>query len=1077
MTFPVLNAARRACALAMPFLVGVGLSQFVVAAEPTEAQRAAKAAAAKAQMPQIRVGAEVLGGPVTPTATVPARSLPILAEWKPGDPIKEIPKRREWVPEPMAPVNPTTWTQDPLLDLQKAATANLGPSRAFQTPFLNFAPQPFNGSTPPDTVGEVGLNHYVHMINGAGGTAVRIFNKAGNLVSGPFALDTLSPGGACSDGLGDPIPVYDELADRWVLTEFSGGGDVLCVYVSQTPDPTGAYHAYTFNTPNFPDYPKYAVWPDAYYVGTNETGPSPVYALDRDNMLTGAVARPPQRFTAPSLAAFGFQILQPADLDGAPPPPAGTPGIFMRHRDDEAHNPGTNDPAQDFLEIWQLGVDWDTPGNSFFVGPGNIPIAEIDSELCGFVSFNCFQQPNGQRLDPLRELVMWRLQYRNFGTHQTLVGNLTTDVDDTDHGGIRWFELRNNGAGWVLHQEGTYAPDGDSRWMGSIAMNGQGDIAVGYSVASPTQSADIRYAGRKASDPPGTLPQGEETLIAGTGSWGAERWGDYSAMSVDPADDCTFWYTHMHADGNNQWGLRLGAFAMEGCAAPSNCGNSTLDGGEQCDDGNGAGGDGCSATCQVEDGFVCTDPTPPTPNVIADPSFEGGSPNATWTEMSTNFGTPLCDPNSCNPTFTASNGDWFAWFGGIPQFEQGSLEQTLTIPVGATTLEFDLHVQACDSANDFFEVRVDGNTLFTTNPCMAGPGYSRQTVDVSGFADGGNHTLLLESVSNATNGGVSNFFVDNLSLTGAGLPSMCMPDGGGGDRCFEENFDNGLADLGDWIRFNTGPLNLDWGTTDDGFCGSVNGTPGNHTGGAAEAACIDSDAAGNGVVGAFLCSPQFTVGSPTSELDFVYNYQVFSATGEDAFEVGIGTATPSPATIGSYTVLLANDTNQGTFQSPPGVGANLDLSAFAGQDVHICFFYGADFDWYAQVDDIVVGGCSASPDSDNDGVPDNEDNCIFVPNGPLIPDAGGNSQLDTDGDNIGNACDADIFPPGGGDCNVNFGDLATLKQAFFPVNNAIADFNGDGSVNFGDLAFMKSTFFDGANPGPGPSGLPNACDP
>jgi hypothetical protein len=154
------------------------------------------------------------------------------------------------------------------------------------------------------------------------------------------------------------------------------------------------------------------------------------------------------RGTAPSLGAFVFEALIPSDLDGSTPPPAGSPNYFMRHRDDEVHNPGANNPSNDFLEIFEFHTDFATPANSTFTGPTQIPITDIDSDLCGLVSFACFPQPNtGTTLDPLREVIMWRLQYRNFGTHETLVGNFVTDVDGTDHGGIRWFELRKTGGG------------------------------------------------------------------------------------------------------------------------------------------------------------------------------------------------------------------------------------------------------------------------------------------------------------------------------------------------------------------------------------------------------------------------------------------------------------------------------------------------------------------------------------------------------------------------------------------------------------------------------------------------------
>jgi hypothetical protein len=315
-------------------------------------------------------------------------------------------------------------------------------------------------------------------------------------------------------------------------------------------------------TPNFPDYPKYGVWPDGYYVTTNEASPTQ-YVFDRENMLLGLPARPTQRFTAPNLAGFGFQAMTPADLDGTTAPPTDSPNYILRHRDDEAHNPGANDPAQDFLEVWEFSSDFDTPSNASFAQVADIPISEIDSELCGFFSFFCFPQPGTTTtLDPIREVIMHRLQYRNFGTHETLVGNMVTDVDGTDHGGVRWFELRKTGGSpWTLFQEGTIAPDDDHRWMGGIAMDGDGNIAVGYNVSSSTTPPSLAYSGRLAADPLGTMPIGETTIVTGVGNIGSNRFGDYSAMSIDPVDDQTFWFTGEYAD-DGQWATRISSFSF-----------------------------------------------------------------------------------------------------------------------------------------------------------------------------------------------------------------------------------------------------------------------------------------------------------------------------------------------------------------------------------------------------------------------------------------------------------------------------------------------------------------------------------
>lgn len=460
--------------------------------------------------------------------------------------------------------------RDPLLDRQAAGPAPSDPQ--FLAPVVNIDGQGYSGVNPPDTVGDVGPDHYVQLINAGGGAVVRVYDKAGAALGGQWALDSLGTGN-CASGLGDPIVLWDDLAGRWLLSEFSSSGNRLCVYISQTADPiTTSWYAYNFAAPSFPDYPKYAVWPNAYIVTTNEAN-STTYALNRQAMLSGAAASF-QRFTAPDLSGFGFQAMTPADFDGWIAPPAGAPGIVMRHRDTEVHGVGSCvvTAAQDCLELWELRIDWATPSNSTFTQAVNIPVANFDSDLCGLTSFYCIGMPgvptgSSSSLDPLREVIMNRLQYRNFGTHEALVGNLVTDVNGANQAGVRWFELRRlSGGGWTLYQEGTYAPDGHSRWMGSIAMDVSGNLALGYNISSSTVYPGLRYVGRLAGDPLGTLPQGEAVLIEGASRNGSNRYGDYASLNVDPVDGCTFWFTGQYNQGT-QWSTRIGAFRFDACGS------------------------------------------------------------------------------------------------------------------------------------------------------------------------------------------------------------------------------------------------------------------------------------------------------------------------------------------------------------------------------------------------------------------------------------------------------------------------------------------------------------------------------
>jgi cysteine-rich repeat protein len=488
------------------------------------------------------------------------------------------------------------------------------------------------------------------------------------------------------------------------------------------------------------------------------------------------------------------------------------------------------------------------------------------------------------------------------------------------------------------------------------------------------------------------------------------------------------------------------------------CGDALLDAGETCDDGNTNPGDGCSALCQVEPGFECTDPIAPGGNVVVDGSFEAGTPNPSWAEYSLQFGTPLCDPATCFQN-GASDGRWWAWFGGIDAFEQASLEQVVTIPSTATTLSFDVRVGECDSGDDFLSVQIDGAEV-RNDPCALTAGYVTRSVPVDDFADGGAHTLSFEATTFATNGGNSNIFVDRVAIndeSGEPVPSQCTPLP---PLCQGFDFDTESGDLSGWVLFHTTSLPVDWGTTDDGFCWS--NTPDqvpavNVTGGSGEAACADSDAAGLGAVDMYLCSPLLEAAAAVgAELRFRYNYQLFGAAGpDDRFEVLVGSEPPDAQSVGGYFTVFSTNENHGGLIALPGDSEQIDLSS---ENVYACFRYGGNFDWYAQLDDVELRAASCSSDADADGIPDDEDNCTLVANA---------SQRDTDADGFGNDCDGDFDQ----NCAVNFTDLGTMKANFFQPGTTHTDMNGDGQTNFTDLGLLKGDFFQP----PGPSGIPNIC--
>lgn len=439
------------------------------------------------------------------------------------------------------------------------AQRNFGTSSpAMPSPIQNFdGVSNRNGVYPPDTNGDVGPNHYVQWIN----LSFQIWNKSGVSLYGPANGNTLFTGfGAPCEttNAGDPIALYDPMADRWLLSQFTSSAPYgQCVAVSTSPDPTGSYYRYffQFSTTVFYDYPHFGVWPDGYYMAANRFGPSfqggSAIVFDRAGMLNGL----PVTYQAFNTS---YGSLLPSDLDGANLPPAGAPNYFA--------NRGSTT-----LNLWKLHVDWATPANSTFTGPTSLAVAAFN-QLCPGTR-SCVPQPGTTvGLDGLGDRLMYRLAYRNFGDHEALVVNHSVDVGG-GQAAVRWYEVRNPGGTPSLYQQGTYAPDATSRWMGSVAMDGSGNMALGYSVSSSSLYPSIRYTGRLVGDPLGTMPQGETTLFSGAGSQTgtASRYGDYSMMAVDPSDDCTFWFTteYMPSTGTAPWRTRIGSFKFPSCGGPT----------------------------------------------------------------------------------------------------------------------------------------------------------------------------------------------------------------------------------------------------------------------------------------------------------------------------------------------------------------------------------------------------------------------------------------------------------------------------------------------------------------------------
>jgi uncharacterized membrane protein len=485
---------------------------------------------------------------------------------------------------------------------------------ALPTPLLTFegiSEADGNPVAPPDTNGDVGPNDYVQAVN----NMIRVFDKSG-VPRGPgFRQSGLfaNLGGICAaSDKGDPVVLYDRLANRWLLSQFafnltSMGGIGPppyheCVAISRTPDPTGSYFVYDFQLPGteFPDYPKFGAWPDGYYMTTNQfnnAGPfdgAGAFAFDRQKMLVGDPTAGLIYFnlnlTTHPEGIFG---MLPSDHDGLLPPPAGAPNVFIYFT-----NTLFADPA-DGLRLFNFQADFATPALSTFAETQTtyatpLALAAFDGRDPG--GRGDIEQPppagnnSTDRLDSVASRLMFRLQYQNRNGVEALVSNFTVNVSGVApnsaanyQAGFRYFELQRNNPlnPYTVTEQATFAPGagngatGDNRWMGSAAADNQDNLAVGYSISGVTAGhfPSLNYAARAFTDPPNGLFQGEGTLFAGTGvqRGTVNRWGDYSAMQIDPSDDCSFWFTSEYYTSTTltfNWRTRIGKFKVPTCTAP-----------------------------------------------------------------------------------------------------------------------------------------------------------------------------------------------------------------------------------------------------------------------------------------------------------------------------------------------------------------------------------------------------------------------------------------------------------------------------------------------------------------------------
>ena len=427
------------------------------------------------------------------------------------------------------------------------------------TTISNFDGIGASGSVPPDTYGEAGLDYFFQVVN----TSYAIFNKTGEMIFGPYPNSMVWAGIPNNDNSGDAVVLYDEAANRWMFTQFSlpnypSGPFYQMIAVSQTSDPTGSWYRWQYEFPLMPDYPKFGVWQDGYYMSSNNFGNqgfanNGAYGYDRTAMLAGDPDAVRISFTLQA-GGGGFNTIYPADCDGQLPP-AGTPNYFGFIKRS----------APQYFGFYEFQADFATPANSTFGSLIQLPVTSFTSQLNGIP-----QLGTNRVLETLSDRLMYRIQYRRFDGYDAIVTNHTVNVGSW-RAGVRWYEFRKTTGNWSVYQEGTYAPaDGHSRWMGSIAIDTSGSIALGYSISSSTLYPGIRYTGRLKNDPPGQMTMTEKSIIEGggcqTGIWsGRSRWGDYSAMSVDPANPTTFWYSteYYATTSSSGWSTRIGSFTFE----------------------------------------------------------------------------------------------------------------------------------------------------------------------------------------------------------------------------------------------------------------------------------------------------------------------------------------------------------------------------------------------------------------------------------------------------------------------------------------------------------------------------------
>ncbi len=834
----------------------------------------------------------------------------------PGATRKEIPI------QPLKRANPDYTAQGPALP-------RTSPAPAIPDPLLTFeGVGDVNFVQPADTTLAIGPAHVFQWVN----LSAQIFDKDGNdLSGGPFDGTAFwqDLGGDCATiNGGDIIVIYDHLADRWIATQLAAAiqgasTNNVCWAVSTSNDPLGTYNQYAFeySPTDLNDYPKWALWPDAYYgtfrnfVNASFFGGMVVWAVDRNALLAGdpnpTILQVNVGEVLPSLDGLLAANLSPGDPG---PPAARTGGSVAPETLFGVSNPGLDgDPSS--IRIFQFHPDFGNPPASTFTGPVDLAVTDFTA------STGAVEQPApGGTLEDL-PWIMYKADYRNFGTYEGVVLTHTEDVGGGQIG-VRWYEVRDPNGTPELYQEGTFAPDSSNRWFPSIAQDVSGDIAVGYSVADGSIFPSIRYAGRKPDDPLGQLAQGEGEFFAGNGPFGGFRWGDYSTISLDPVDQCTFWYTTMYVPGSgvSDWSTGIGSFKFDTChAGPAGTISGTV-----------------------------TDGTNPIPGV----KVKAGTPSATtddsgayqlslpvgvydltaskygWLPASAN-GVEVTEDNDTIQNFTLKVAPSIEVNGTVKDGSGGGWPLYANIKItapGAPTFNIQTN-----PVNGYYSIVLVQGITYTFQITAVGPGY---------LPGGGTVDLSFPPV---TPGGVVKNWELLVDAQTCSAPGYTLNIDG-----LQEDFEGGELPAGWDITNNSKDGGGQWFITNGGDPCGHGQFDGNLTGGTGYYALVDSDCDGFVTDDTSLITSSVDMSSFSSAaIRFNTDYRHYNPSGDIA-DVDVSTDGGT-----SWTNVWEKTADA---RGPRVESVDITSLAAGQADVKARFhYYNAFFAWWWQVDNVALG--------------------------------------------------------------------------------------------------------------------------